>query len=128
MNTLGKKKLGVIAGAVVLAAGVTLAGFQIATAETQPSTPISSVVPVSVTVVTPTPTVAPVVEVAVETVAPVVEPAPAPVVEPAPIKCPAGSTAESGEGMNDTSCIPDLCRTITLPDPAHPECDAPFKP
>lgn len=46
----------------------------------------------------------------------------------APIKCPAGSTANSGDGGNDTSCFPDICFHITLPDPAHPECDTPFKP
>lgn len=45
-----------------------------------------------------------------------------------PIKCPAGSQANSGDGGNDTSCFPDICFHITLPDPAHPECVTAFKP
>jgi outer membrane biosynthesis protein TonB len=63
--------------------------------------------------------------------APVVEPAPAPAPPPAPVgptRCPAGSTANSNDGTNDTSCFPDVCFTITVPDPAHPECDYSFKP
>jgi hypothetical protein len=45
-----------------------------------------------------------------------------------PIKCPAGSSANSGDGPNDTSCFPDICFHITLPDPGHPECEVAFKP
>lgn len=45
-----------------------------------------------------------------------------------PIKCPAGSSANSGDAGNDTSCFPDICFHITLPDAAHPECVTAFKP
>jgi hypothetical protein len=45
-----------------------------------------------------------------------------------PIKCPVGSSANSGDGPNDTSCLPTICFHLTLPDPAHPECDTAFKP
>jgi len=44
------------------------------------------------------------------------------------IHCPAGSFANSNDGVNDTSCFPDICSHIQVPDPAHPECDAAFKP
>ena len=44
------------------------------------------------------------------------------------IKCPAGSQANSGNAGNDTSCFPEQCFRMVLPDPAHPECDTPFKP
>ena len=52
------------------------------------------------------------------------------VVAPAPVKCPAGSSANSNDGTNDTSCYPDICLSpgMVIPDPAHPECNAPFKP
>lgn len=47
-------------------------------------------------------------------------------------KCPAGSSANSGTIVNgvsvDTSCFPDICFHITLPDPNHPECVTAFKP
>ncbi|WP_156454742.1 MULTISPECIES: hypothetical protein [Microbacterium] len=46
----------------------------------------------------------------------------------APIRCPAGSSANSNDGVNDTSCYPVICFSIAVPDPAHPECDKPFKP
>lgn len=56
-------------------------------------------------------------------------PAEQPVEEPAaPIRCPAGSSANSNDGVNDTSCFPDICFNIAVPDPAHPECDVAFKP
>jgi cytoskeletal protein RodZ len=42
--------------------------------------------------------------------------------------CPAGSMATSGDGDVDFTCLPDICFNITLPDPNHPECNAPFKP
>ena len=62
----------------------------------------------------------------------VVAPAPAPAPAPAipPVRCPAGSSANSNDGVNDTSCYPDICLSpgMIIPDPAHPECDAPFKP
>jgi len=45
-----------------------------------------------------------------------------------PIRCPAGSSANSNDGVNDTSCFPDICFHIPIPDPAHPECDTAFKP
>lgn len=45
-----------------------------------------------------------------------------------PVKCPAGSQANSGDGPNDTSCLPEICFHIQLPDPAHPDCETPFKP
>lgn len=45
-----------------------------------------------------------------------------------PIKCPPGSQANSGDGPNDTSCFPSECFTITLPDPAYPQCVTAFKP
>jgi hypothetical protein len=48
--------------------------------------------------------------------------------QPAPIRCPAGSQALSGDGGNDTSCLPEICFRITLPDAAHPECENPFRP
>lgn len=49
-------------------------------------------------------------------------------VQASPVRCPAGSTANSSDGINDTSCFPDICFTITVPDPAHPECDTAFRP
>ena len=54
--------------------------------------------------------------------------APAVVAPPALIKCPVGSSANSGDAGNDTSCFPNICFHITLPDAAHPECVTPFKP
>lgn len=45
-----------------------------------------------------------------------------------PIKCPAGSSANSGDGPNDTSCFPDICFHSVLPDPNLPQCDVAFKP
>jgi hypothetical protein len=44
------------------------------------------------------------------------------------IHCPAGSTANSGDVQGATSCFPDICFHITLPDPNHPECVTAFKP
>lgn len=63
--------------------------------------------------------------------APVVEqpaPAPAPAAPAGPARCPAGSTANSSDGVNDTSCFPNVCFTIPVPDPAYPECDVAFRP
>ena len=45
-----------------------------------------------------------------------------------PVRCPAGSTANSNDGVNDTSCFPNVCYSISVPDPAHPECDYAFRP
>lgn len=47
---------------------------------------------------------------------------------PAQTHCPAGSQANSGDASGDTSCFPEICFHIVLPDPAHPECVTPFKP
>ncbi|WP_448808360.1 hypothetical protein [Agromyces bauzanensis] len=55
------------------------------------------------------------------------EPAPE---EPAagPVKCPPGSLANSGDGGNDTSCFPEECFHVILPDPNYPQCVTAFKP
>lgn len=45
-----------------------------------------------------------------------------------PVRCPAGSTATESDGTNDLACLPDVCFTIAVPDPAHPECDRSFRP
>lgn len=60
-------------------------------------------------------------------------PAPAPEPEPAPappISCPAGSMAQSNDGYNDTSCLPEHCMYVVVGDPAdpHPECEVAFRP
>lgn len=47
---------------------------------------------------------------------------------PAPIRCPAGSVANSNDGVNDTSCFPEICFSIVVPNPEHPECDVAFRP
>lgn len=48
---------------------------------------------------------------------------------PGPVLCPLGSRANSSDGYNDTSCLPEVCFTISvLPDPDHPECDVAFEP
>lgn len=52
----------------------------------------------------------------------------APAAPAAPVRCPAGSSANSNDGVNDTSCYPDICFSIAVPNPDHPECDAPFRP
>lgn len=52
----------------------------------------------------------------------------APAVQAPPVLCPGGSTANSSDGYNDTSCLPDICFSIAIPDAAHPECDAAFRP
>lgn len=56
-------------------------------------------------------------------------PAPAPAPEPpAPVRCPAGSVPTESDGYNDLACTYEVCFTITVPDPAHPECDSSFRP
>lgn len=42
--------------------------------------------------------------------------------------CPAGSfVAQGGPGV-ELLCMWNICTTLTLPDAAHPECDAAFRP
>ncbi|WP_022891251.1 hypothetical protein [Agromyces subbeticus] len=43
-------------------------------------------------------------------------------------KCPAGSLPNSGDGENHTSCFPEECFHVTLPDPSYPQCVTAFKP
>lgn len=45
-----------------------------------------------------------------------------------PRTCPGGSQSVGSDGYSDTGCLPDICFSIILPDPTHPECDAPFRP
>lgn len=45
-----------------------------------------------------------------------------------PIKCPAGSRANSGDGLNDTSCLPEECFYGTISPETHPQCMQPFRP
>lgn len=40
-----------------------------------------------------------------------------------PNTCPPWTYVNSGDNSGHTSCAPVICRTLTLPDPAHPECD-----
>lgn len=60
--------------------------------------------------------------------APAPPPPPPPSTPSGPTLCPPGSTANSSDGYNDTSCFPNVCFTIVVPNPDHPECDAPFRP
>lgn len=117
------------AGALVIAGGI---GITAATAASAPDVQRAYAVTVEVekvaSVVEPIaePTPEPTLEAAPEVVAeePAAEPA-----GPAPIRCPAGSYANSNDGVNDTSCWPDVCATVTtFPDPAYPECDVAFRP
>ena len=102
--------------------------------DTPTDTPVSTDAPPVVadpTVVAPAPVPAPAQKVAAPAPAPapaIVAPAPAPVIPP--VRCPAGSSANSNDGTNDTSCYPDICLSpgMIIPDPAHPECDVAFKP
>lgn len=58
-------------------------------------------------------------------------PAPEPEPEPAPappVLCAGGSTSVASDGYNDTGCLPNECFSVILPDPAYPQCDAPFRP
>jgi hypothetical protein len=56
-------------------------------------------------------------------------PPPPPPAPPASAEgCPAGSfVAQGGPGV-ELLCMWNICTTLTLPDPAHPECDAAFRP
>jgi hypothetical protein len=95
---------------------------------TPSDTPAPAPAPV---VVAPAPAPAPLARQAAPAPAPVAvapAPAPAPVVVTPPIRCPLGSTSQANDGTNDTACLPNVCMTISIPDPAHPECDAVFKP
>ena len=79
---------------------------------------------------TPTPTAEPAVEAAPPAPAPepVVEEAPAPPPAPTPVLCPPATLSNGFDGFNDTSCLPTVCWTIPVPDPAHPECDYAYPP
>jgi PKD repeat protein len=55
-------------------------------------------------------------------------PPPPPPAPSGPDRCPAGTTVNSNDGTNDTSCLPNICLGLTLPDPAHPECDYAYPP
>jgi hypothetical protein len=68
----------------------------------------------------PRPTAAP-----IAPAAPAADPAPA--VTAADL-CPSGTQANSSDGYNDLSCAPDVCFNLSLPDPAHPECDYFYPP
>jgi len=58
----------------------------------------------------------------------VAAPPPPPPPPAAPASCPAGSfVAQGGPGV-ELLCMWDICRTLTLPDPSHPECDSAFRP
>lgn len=45
-----------------------------------------------------------------------------------PAKCPAGSSAQENDGVNDVWCMWDYCANLTLPSAEHPECYPYFKP
>lgn len=113
-----------LAGALLIGGGAALT----ATAMNEPApTPTPTVTP-TVTP-TPTPTPEPEPEPVVEPApAPAEAPAPAPAPEPEPVLCPPGTQANSSDGFNDTSCFPVICFGLTLPDPAHPECDYAYPP
>lgn len=51
-------------------------------------------------------------------------PAPAPAPEPPAFSCPDGAV-DAGDGA---SCWWEYCFTISVPDPAYPECNGPFRP
>lgn len=42
--------------------------------------------------------------------------------------CPAGSIVAEMQNGVVTYCLWEICTRLTLPDPDHPECDAPFRP
>lgn len=116
-----------IAAFAVIATGVIWGSFALREAQSVVPEPtaVVQVQPrgfVSEPTSTPTPTPEPVVEVAPDA-APVEEEAPS-----GPIQCPPGSTANSNDGVNDTSCFPDICFSISVPNPDHPECDYAFEP
>lgn len=55
-------------------------------------------------------------------------PPPAPAPAP-PVLCSSiGAVPVASDGYNDTSCTWEVCYSISIPDPAHPECDANFRP
>lgn len=118
----------IAAGALVIAGGI---GITAATAASAPDLERAVAVEADVEKVASVvePIAEPTTEPTVEPVPVVEQPAPAPApAAPAPIRCPAGSTANSSDGVNDTSCFPTVCFTLTLPDPAYPECDVAFRP
>lgn len=77
---------------------------------------------------TPTPTPEPVVEAAPIVEAPAAPAPAAPPVPAGPDLCPPGTQSNGSDGYNDTSCGPDICWTMPIPDPAHPECDYFYPP
>lgn len=119
----------VAAGIAALTLGLASAGIGVGVALNQPDVAIVQTIDRATTVeeIKPTATPTP-----IET--PTAEPEPAPVVEapapePGPVRCPAGSYANSSDGVNDTSCWPDVCATVTtFPDPNYPQCDVAFRP
>lgn len=62
----------------------------------------------------------------VELVAP--PPPPPPASSGDPDTCPPWTFVNSAENFRHTSCGPLICQTLTLPDPAHPECDYFYPP
>lgn len=141
-----KRRSWVATGFSVVAVAAIVGGVYASTSAVQrPAVESPTIAPIMQTS-TPTPTLTPSATPTPEPVAEVVAPAPeapveqAPVEEqkvedpapppppPAPVRCPAGSSANSSDGVNDTSCFPDICFNIAVPDPAHPECDVAFKP
>ncbi|WP_157813973.1 hypothetical protein [Microbacterium sp. BR1] len=51
----------------------------------------------------------------------------APAAPAEPVRCPAGSTANSSDGVNDTSCFPEECQ-FAVEGPPRPQCDTAFRP
>ena len=123
---MNKKLLGTIASVaafVLIAGGILWGSFELRQSRApQPATVDVRGVGEAPTP-TPTPTEVPVVVVEEQ---PVVDEEP--YVDPGPIRCPDGTQANSGDGGNDTSCLPVICFNIALPDPAHPECDYAYPP
>lgn len=118
----------VIAGIAALTLGLASVGIGTGVALTQPE-PVAVVEQATIVeevqpTATPTPIETPT---ATPTSEPVVVEAPAPA--PGPVRCPAGSYVNSSDGVNDTSCWPNVCATVTtFPDPNYPQCDVAFRP
>lgn len=143
------KRIVAVGGAVVLASAIAGGVYAATTAFPPRATdtpqvgtvatttlPSPSTTPTSTPTLAPTPTPTPSAASVVETPTPSAPqdqvkhaaPPAAPAHPAAPVRCPAGSMANSNDGTNDTSCLPTICFSILVPDPAHPECDTPFKP
>lgn len=119
---------------IVAAAGLLVLGSCATSPAGTPIAPRGFTTPLETVEPAPTPT-----PVAEEVVAPPAAPEPEPVAEeaveeaapvaPGPILCPPGTQANSSDGFNDTSCLPDVCYTLrSIPDPAYPECDYAYPP